>query len=409
MSFDIALSGLNAINTDLDTISNNIANSGTYGFKSSRANFASMYAGTQPVGTEIGSMTQSVDHGGSVLSTGRSMDAAIQGRGFFVTKNTDGSLLYTRAGIFSADKDGYVVDSFGHRVQGYAAVPGATTNAAALGGTPGDLLVPTGQIAAQATTAVNYVGNLSADWPLPPNAGAFNPTDPKSYNSSMVSVIYDALGVKHTLTQYFTSGGPGSNAVTVNYAVDGTDLASPNTLNFNPVPPTTTVGQLDPATVPATLSFTPANGAGAMTFNVDYAGTTQYAGDAVTTTNSADGYASGVMTGVELDKDGSVMALYSNGQKQTIGTIALATFPNENGLVPVSDTAWTASNDSGNALYFAPGVGTAGTLATGALEQSNVDVASELVNLMTSQRNYQANTKVISTENQMMQSLMQAV
>jgi flagellar hook protein FlgE len=410
MSFDIALSGINAINTELDTISNNIANSGTYGFRSSRANFSSVYAGTQPVGTQVSSLTQSINEGGSVLSTGRAMDAAIQGRGFFVTKNTDGSMLYTRVGIFATDKDGYVVDSFGHRAQGYATVGGATAL-----GAPGDLQVPTGQVPAKATGNVDYVGNLSADWPAP-TVTTFDPTNPKSYNSSMVSVVYDSLGVKHSLTQYFVSGGPGTNTVDVYGTFDGTPVGSPTaiaTLDFNATA-TTTVGQLNPATAPTTLTFAPATfptiaGAGTLSFNIDYTGTTQYAGEAVTTTNSADGYASGVMTGVQIDKDGSVMALYNNGQKQSIGILAIATFPNENGLVPVSDTAWTTSKDSGNALYFAPGVGTAGTLATGSLEQSNVDVASELVGLMTSQRNYQANTKVISTESQMMQALMQAV
>ncbi|HEX6736155.1 MAG TPA: flagellar hook-basal body complex protein [Azonexus sp.] len=395
MSFDIALSGINAINDELDTISNNIANSGTFGFKSSRANFASMYAGLSPVGTRVGSLTQSIDAGGSVLSTGRGMDAAIQGRGFFVAKDTTGAMVYTRVGIFSTDKDGYVVDSFGRRAQGYGAVAGGTAL-----GTPGDLQVPTGQIAAQATDTVKYVGNLSADWSAPAVA-PFNAADPQSFNSSMVSVVYDSLGNKHSLTQYFVHSGV--NQVTVNYTFDGAPLATTSTLTFN------TAGQMTAPAAPVALALGTPAGAAALAVNLNYAGTTQFAGEAVTTVNNANGYASGVMTGVQLDEDGSVMAQYSNGQKQAIGTLALATFPNENGLTAISDTAWTTNKDSGEPLYFAPGVGIAGTLAVGALEQSNVDVASELVGLMTSQRNYQANTKVISTENQMMQALMQAV
>ncbi len=395
MSFDIALSGINAINTELDSISNNIANSGTYGFKSTRANFSSMYAGTQPVGTEIGSLTQSIGQGGSVLSTGRAMDASIQGRGFFATRDSSGAMAYTRVGIFSTDKEGFVVDSFGRKAQGYAAVTGST----ALGAL-GDLQVPNGQVAAQASSSVQYVGNLSADWSTP-SVTPFDPADPQSYNSSMVSVVYDSRGAKHSLTQYFVLSG--ANQVTVNYNFDGAPLGTSSTLAFN------TDGELTGPTAPVALNLGTPAGASALAVNVNYAGTTQYAGEATTTVNSANGFASGVMTGVQIEKDGSVMALYSNGEKQAVGTLALATFPNENGLMPVSDTAWTTTNESGTPLYFAPGVGTAGALTVGALEQSNVDVASELVGLMSAQRNYQANTKVISTENQMMQSLMQAV
>lgn len=395
MSFDIALSGINAVNTELDSISNNIANSGTYGFKSTRANFSSMYAGTQPVGTEIGSLTQSIGQGGSVLSTGRAMDASIQGRGFFTTRDNSGAMVYTRVGIFSTDKEGYVVDSFGRKAQGYAAIDGST----ALGAL-GDLLVPTGQVAAKASDTAQYVGNLSADWSTP-SVAVFDPADPQSYNSSMVTVVYDSRGAKHSLTQYFVLSG--TNQVTVNYSFDGTALGTTSTLDFN------TDGQLTAPAAPVTLNLGTPTGASALSVDLDYTGTTQYAGEATTTVNSANGYASGVMTGVQIEKDGSVMALYSNSQKQSVGTLAVATFPNESGLMSVSDTSWTTTNESGNALYFTPGVGTAGTLTVGALEQSNVDVASELVGLMAAQRNYQANTKVITTENQMMQSLMQAV
>lgn len=407
MSFDIALSGLNAVSDELDTISNNIANSGTYGFKSSRANFASMYAGTQPVGTEVSSLTQSIGQGGSVLNTGRAMDAAIQGRGFFVTRDTSGAMNYTRVGIFSTDKDGFVVDSFGRKVQGYAAATGGATL-----GAMGDIQVPNGQIPAQATDTLNYVGNLSADWSAP-TVATFNPADPQSFNSSMVSVVYDSLGTKHSLTQYFVHSGV--NQVTVHYSFDGAQLdttpppAAPSgtfvtqTLNFN------SQGLLTAPAAPVTINLGTPAGTAALSVKVNYAGTTQFAGEATTTVNSANGGSSGMLTGVQIEKDGSVMALYSNGAKKSAGTLALATFPNESGLMPVSDTSWTTTNESGNALYFQPGVGTAGSLAVGALEQSNVDVASELVGLMSAQRNYQANTKIISTENQMMQSLMQAV
>ena len=161
-------------------------------------------------------------------------------------------------------------------------------------------------------------------------------------------------------------------------------------------------------TIKGTVSFT-GTGATASTVKIDYKGTTYFAGETTTTTNRSDGYASGSFVGVELAPDGSLVAKYSNDQSQVVGTIALATFANEGGLSPISQTSWVANAESGAALYGSPGVGLAGKLSTGTLEGSNVDVTSELVGLMTSQRNYQANSKVMTTENQMMQALMQAL
>jgi flagellar hook protein FlgE len=152
-----------------------------------------------------------------------------------------------------------------------------------------------------------------------------------------------------------------------------------------------------------------ATGATMNTLAIDYSGTTMFAGEATTSTNAVDGYASGVFAGVDLANDGSVIAKYTNGQKQSVGKIAIATFPDEGQLTSVSDTSWVESNDSGTPLVTTPGSGMAGSLNTAALEQSNVDITSELVGLMTSQRNYQANSKVIQTESTMMQSLMQAL
>ncbi|WP_129649258.1 flagellar hook protein FlgE [Peristeroidobacter agariperforans] len=395
MSFNIALSGINAINTELDAISNNIANAGTYGFKSSRANFAAMYAGSQAMGTEASSLTQSIDVGGGVLTTGRSLDASLQGRGFFVTRDTSGAEVYTRVGIFSVDKEGYLSDSFGRRVQGYAALDNST----ALGAF-GDLRVPTGQIPAQASTTLNYVGNLSADWTVP-TVAPFDPTDPQSFNGSMVSVVYDSLGVQHSVTQYFVKTG--TNQVTVHYTTDGAAVPTTTVLDFN------TNGQLTAPAGTVTLALGTPTGAAPLDLDVSYAGTTQSAGEATTTTNASNGYAAGTYLGLQLAEDGGVMAQYSNGEKQRIGTLAVATFPAEGALIQVSDTAWTTSSASGMPLYSTPGVGMAGGLTPGTLEQSNVDMTSQLVQLMNSQRNYQANSKVIAAQNEMMQSLMQAI
>lgn len=396
MSFNIALSGIQAINEQLEAVSNNIANSSTYGFKSSRANFSAMYAGEQANGVSVGSLTQNIGTNGSVESTGRSLDAAIEGRGFFISRDAQGSMSYSRVGIFAADNAGNLIDAAGRKVQGY----GPTVNGTL--GTMGDIRIPTGQIAAKASTGVNFVGNLSADW-TPPTNTTFDPTKPDSYNMVKQSVLYDSLGTQHTVSQYFVKTG--SNTVAVHYGFDGAApaAAAVKTLSFD------ALGQLPAAANSGALTLTPTNGAAPITFSIDYSGTTQFAGEATSTTNRTDGYASGTYVGVELAADGSVVARYSNEQKQTVGTIALATFGNEGALTATSDTSWQANAASGLALLGTPGAGLAGKLSTGSLEGSNVDITSELVGLMTSQRNYQANSKVITTENQMMQSLMQAL
>jgi flagellar hook protein FlgE len=203
------------------------------------------------------------------------------------------------------------------------------------------------------------------------------------------------------VTQYFVKTG--TNAVTAHYAFDGTATGVNQALTFG------TDGQLTAPAGAVTLNFGTPVGAAPLTVDVTYAGTTQMAGDAITTTNSADGFQAGTFIGVQIAKDGSVQAQYSNGEKQTVATIAMATFPAEGDLTPITDTAWTSSSGSGLPLYSQPGIGMTGELIPGSLEQSNVDIAAELVKLMSSQRNYQANTKVIQTENQMMQTLVQAL
>lgn len=391
MSYQIALSALQAINTQLDTISQNIANTGTTGYKSGRTNFSAMYSSAAPNGVRASSTTQTLDMSGGLLSTGRNLDVAIAGKGYFMVKDSTGVMNYTRVGVFDVDKQGNVVDHMGRQVQGYAQQPGSTTL-----GALGELKVPTGQIPAQASTSVDFVGNLSADWKTP--AVAFDATDSASYNSSTVSVVYDSLGRQHTVTQYFVKTA--DNEVTVHYQNENQAVGL-NTLKF------TSEGQLDLSASTA-VTLTP-GGANPLEVAFNYAGTTQFAGDTATTTNASNGYASGTMVNVLVAADGSVNAQYSNGMVQSVGKIALATFASESGLANVDGTSWQATAQSGTALVGTPGTGQLGELASQQLEQSNVEVANELVGLMGAQRNYQANTKVISTQNEIMQSLMQVL
>jgi len=424
MSFDIALSGIQAINDSLDVTSHNIANAGTYGYKSNRANFATLVAGSQLNGVQVGSTTQSIGLSGGILNTGDNLNASISGRGFFATRTANNSMQYTRVGIFNTSLDGYLVDASGRRVQGMAMTPPSTEL-----GAQGDLAIPNKSIPAQITKSATYVGNMSADWTVktgfPAAVTPTTPPDASTYNVSKSTDLYDSLGTKHVLTQYFVLTGPG--AVTVNYALDGNTVGPAKNLTFDPssgqltpddvtVSPKT-VAALDLSGVPGAPPVDPAvwpkfvSGANMnATVNVDYTGSTFFAGDTSTASNApVDGYAAGAFSGVQLGTDGSVIAKYTNGQSQTVGRLVLATFANEQGLTQVSDTSWEASTASGTANTDVAGVGVNGTLNVATLEQSNVDITSELVGLMTSQRNYQANSKVIQTESTMLQSLMQAI
>ena len=396
MSFEIALSGINAVNSQLGNISNNIANSGTYGFKSSRDNFSAMYAGSQAAGVEVASVTQNIGRGGNVVATGRALDAAIQGGGFFMTRDAGGGVSYTRVGIFNIDKNGMLEDSFGRKVQGYAAIEGAPAGTL---GSLGDITLPTGLVAAKASTALKYSGNLSAGWSVP--TVAFDQGNPATFNGSSLSTVYDSLGNKHNVTQYFVKS---ATDIKVHYAVDGAMVpATTSTLTFG------TDGKLTGPAAPVALAMGTPAGAAALNITIDYAGTTQFAGETTTSVNSVDGYPAGTRTGLRIEDDGSLVATYSNGQRRSVATIALATFPNENGLTAISETSWEESSASGSPLLSAPGNGGSGKLVASSLEKSNVELTGELVNLMTAQRNYQANTKVISTQNQVVQALMQAI
>jgi flagellar hook protein FlgE len=415
MSFDIALSGIQAINESLNSTSQNIANAGTYGYKAERANFSSLVSGNAQVGVTIGSTTQYISKPGGILNTGRALDATINGSGFFIAKDANsGQTEYTRVGIFDTSNDGYLIDAAGRRIQGYP-VNTATGTQGALGDVP----IPTGAIPAVVSTKMNYVGNMSADWTAPlgewntPAITPSTPPDPSTFNMSKATVVYDSLGGKHTLTQYFQRDATNVDEVNINYVLDGNLVGGTATkMKFDTASGTLQgIGGVAGATTStidlSTISV--ANGGKLGAVAIDYTGTTGFAGEATTSTNSADGYASGTFTSLALGNDGSLIATYTNGQKQTVGRLALATFANEGALQTVSGTSWVESVQSGSALVNAPGVGMGGTISSSSLEQSNVDITSELVGLMTSQRNYQANSKVIQTESTMLQSLMQAI
>nr|MBF0682652.1 flagellar basal body protein FlgE [Pseudomonas sp.] len=397
MSFNIALTGLSAVNQQLNTIGNNIANSGTVGFKSSRTDFGSLYAESQAMGVEVTGTTQSISQGGALTTTNRSLDLAISGGGFFVTRASNGDVSYTRAGVFGTDKDSFLTNSLGQRLQGYPA--DATGNLQT--GTVSDLQLKTGGLPAKATDGLSFVANLDANQEAP--AVAFDPLVADSYNSTYTTKLFDSQGKEHTLTQYFVKdAAPLDNSWTAHYFVDGNDLGTPAKLAFD------TSGSL---TTPLGPALTATLGTDVATLNIqlDYTGTSQYGSEFSVTGNRATGYAAGEQTGMSVEKDGRVYASYSNGERLLQGQVVLASFVNAEGLKNISGTAWTETAASGAAMLGSPGVGQYGSLASGALESSNVDLTQQLVGLMEGQRNYQANTQVISTNKELTQVLFNAI
>lgn len=400
MSFSIATSGLNAVTEQLNAISNNIANSGTVGFKSGRAEFSALYAESQPLGVGVSAVTQSITKGGSISSTGTALDLAINGNGFFMVRDSAGTTAYTRAGYFGTDSSGNLVNNLGMYLQGYP----VDANGVLQVGTISNLTISSGSIPAKATESIDFTANLDARAEVPATS-PFDPKDNTSYNNSYTTQVYDSLGREHTMNQYFVKTG--DNEWQVHYYMDDQPVTSGGVnqvqnLTFNSQGILTTPS----GSVPLAADIA---GADPITIDMSYNGTSQYGSDFSVSKNKGDGYASGERTGQAIDEDGSVYATFSNGERLLQGQLVLANFTNPNGLQSQDGTTWAQTASSGAPLTGTPGSGLLGSIVSGALESSNVDLTSELVGLMTAQRNYQANTKVISTNDSMMSALFQAV
>lgn len=212
--------------------------------------------------------------------------------------------------------------------------------------------------------------------------------------------MFDSQGKEHTLTQYFVKTG--ANTWDAHYYQGNTAVGGPQALTFG------TNGTLTAPVGPVNVGFA-LPGVDPMNIAIDYSNSSQYGSDFVVTSNRASGYAAGEQTGLAVEKDGMVYANYSNGQRMLQGQVALATFANAGGLKNISGTAWVETADSGAALIGVPGVGPFGELVAGSLENSNVDLTQQLVGLMEGQRNYQANTKVLTTNKELTQVLFGAI
>lgn len=401
MSFRISLSGMNAASADLNITANNIANSNTTGFKQSRAEFGDVFAVSSAgvarnatgAGVRLAMVAQQFGQG-TVAFTGKSLDMALSGQGFF-TLSANGATMYSRAGNFGADRDGFVVNPAGQRLQVF--MPNAAGGFDA--GRMGDLQLATGDSPPAATTRVevgtNLPGNAAA-----PTTTPFDPNDPTSYSHTTSLTAYDSLGAQHTQSMYFIKTA-NPNEWTLQTQIDGTNVGTPQTLQYS------STGQLvSPAGGSITLpAYTPPTGAAPMNINLELVNSTQYGSAFGVSALVQDGYATGRLTGIEVSSEGIVNARYTNGVSTPLGQVALTTFANPQGLQPLGDNGWAESSDSGQARRGPAGTSEFGLVQGGALESSNVDMTEQLVNMITAQRNFQANAQMISTQDQVTQTV----
>jgi flagellar hook protein FlgE len=401
MTFRIALSGLNAASADLNVTANNIANTATSGFKGSRAEFAELFAvSSQGVastqsgqGVKVSNISQQFSQG-NIDFTDSSLDLAISGQGFFILSD-GGAQAYTRAGAFQVDRDGFVVNAQGMRLQVYPPDPTGGFNTGSLS----DLQLTTSESPPAATGNVGLVANLPANATTPVN-GTFDPTDSSSYNSATSLTVYDSLGAAHTGTLYFTKTA-NLNEWTARLYVDGTAVGTAQTLQYSNTGVLTSPvgGEI------AFPAYSPTTGAADISLTLDVSKTTQYGSTFSVNSLTQDGYTTGRLIGMDIGATGIVQARFTNGRSIPLGQVALANFANAQGLQQLGDTNWSETFDSGQALRGQAGNSGLGMLQSGALEASNVDITEQLVNMITAQRNFQANAQMISTSDQITQTI----
>ncbi|MFT4920383.1 MAG: flagellar hook protein FlgE [Zhongshania aliphaticivorans] len=401
MSFSTALSGLNAAQSQLDVTANNIANVNTTGFKGSRAAFADVYATsnndvtktTPGAGARLATITQQFSQG-NVDFTDNNLDLAVSGEGFFTMKGS-GGVTYTRAGAFSVDREGFVVNNNLERLQVFP----PTGNGGFSTGSLSDLQLEVNENAPQETSRGQIGVNLPANAPVP-TVAPFDPTLPASYNHATSMTVYDSLGTQHTATLYFVRDAA-ANTWNQQLYVDNNAVGGANTLSFS------NAGVLQtPANGLVTYpAYDPGTGSEDLNLSFDFNASTQYGQEFGVNNLQQDGFTTGRLTGIEVASTGVVSARYTNGQSTQLGKIAMASFTNPNGLQQQGDTSWAETFSSGSPRVGEAGTSNFGLLQSGALESSNVDLTEQLVEMITAQRNFQANAQMISTADQVTQAI----
>jgi flagellar hook protein FlgE len=417
MSFQQGLSGLNASSKNLEVIGNNVANANTFGAKSSRSEFADMYASaiTGGGGTNIGigvnlqAVTQQFTQG-NITTTASALDVAINGQGFFQVRSSDGQTEYSRNGQFQVNKDGYLQNSGGLKLLGYP----ADAQGVIQPGQAQPLQLPTAGINPNPTSEITMEMNLDSrvGSTLPAGTPMVNFSNATTYNNATSLTVFDQRGQDVALTYYFQKAAADTWNVYVtangtSVAVDGAGDPAPLTTMTFPASGAAPTAPAGPITldVPASVNAVGALTQPIMGIQLDLTGATQYGATFGVTNLAQDGYAPGQLAGLSIEKTGIVMATYSNGQSRPAGQIELATFRNVQGLKPLGGNVWAHTFESGDPINGTPAQGNLGVLQAGALEESNVDLTAELVNMITVQRVYQANAQSIKTTDQVLQTL----
>jgi flagellar hook protein FlgE len=412
-SFNASLSGLNANSNALGVVGNNIANANTIGFRSSNVTFMDVFAGS--VGARLNGAGNSMQIGDGVRvgaihtnfsqanfnEAGSPLQAAVQGNGFFVVRNADGSQAYTRAGDFTVNRQGFLVASNGANVMGYMAQNGTVPQGASLS----QIQIPIGQtLAPHSTSEGTFRMNLNS-------AAEIGST----FHSTMQ--VYDSLGTSRTLDVTYTRLANGTfdatatldgNAAQVNggasanFAFDSNgNLTAPTSMSITP--DQTQLGNASLPSIDINLRQTNTDGTPGA-FNI-----TSYSLPSAVSSTLQDGYSAGELNGAAVDAQGNIYGTFSNGESRIIGQYALATFNSEEGLGRAGGNMFTETTGSGQPTIGAPGSGSRGLIAGGYVEQSNVNITNEFIDLIEAQRGFQANSRVITTLNQTFQDLLQIV
>jgi len=435
MVFNTALSGIQAASKDLDVIGNNIANSATIGFKGSRAEFADIYTynaygtGSMAIGggVRLSRVHQSFATG-NLTPTNNTLDLAVNGSGFFIL-NDQGAKVYTRDGQFKLNNENYMVSSTNQRLTGLLADAGGNIT-----GASGDLKINMANISPHASSLVTAGLNLSSDLktkaPVADWVGGPTPAS-DTYNNPTSSTIYDSLGNSHVLTMYFIradtaapAGSPNASSPAgtdnqwyVAFQIDNqnvpANVGSNNTSNlfranfnadgsFAGVTDTSNTA-LANNLIPLSLNLN--NGANPLNFNVDLSNSTQFGSPFTVQSNHNDGYTTGSLAGLDIDESGVILGRYTNGQSLAMGQIQLANFADPESLQNLGSTNWVETIASGQPLVSGAGTGGLGLINSGMREESNVDLTSELVKLISAQRNFQANAQTIRTGDAITQTI----
>jgi len=389
-------SGLTSFGRALSVIGNNIANSNTVGYKSSQAIFADLVADQLGSGVYVSSVEGNLKQGTSSL-TGNTLDLAIEGNGFFSVQAGTGLNFYTRNGQFHKNQDGNIVDSNGYALQGYQADPSGL-----IGGTLGDINLSTATVPAKITDKATIQANVDAGAQIPTNP--FNVDDPATYNYSTSLTVYDSLGQTHSLSLYFVkhdvaAGPPPTSTWNLHHQVDGGTATQDTDLVFDANGVLTSGGS---QSVDLTLSggaTTPQSVA------LDLTAMTQFGAPSAVIALSQNGYGAGSLERFAIGNDGAITGTFSNNQSRKLAQVALTQFASPVGLGRIGQNLFAETPDSGPPATGAPNSGGLGIVRSGAVELSNVDLGEEFVNMISVQRGFQANSRVITTSDELLNEL----